>query len=253
MGDTTSIAWTDATANYWLGCTKVSDGCKHCYAERFAKNRMGLDVWGASARQPVKKVWATVARLGAEVRQGRIGVMGANKPLLVFVGSMMDWAEDRAELKPVRAKMWEQIRAEPALTFQLLTKRPDRIEALLPATWGQGWPNVWLGTSIEDMRVAERAEQLRRIPAVVHFVSYEPALGPLDDLPLDGIDWVIYGGESGPEFRSDNADWARAMKRRCEERGVAFFHKQSAANLPGRGVELDGATLKAWPRVRGRH
>jgi protein gp37 len=134
--------------------------------------------------------------------------------------------------------------------FQVLTKRPERIADNLPSDWGQGWPNVWLGTSIEDMRVAGRADYLRKIPAAVRFVSYEPALGSLADLDLTGLDWVIYGGESGPGYRPENKDWAREMHRKCSASGVAFFHKQSAGHRTEMGIELDGKIVREFPLPR---
>ena len=253
MADTTLIAWTDRTANFWMGCAKVSAGCKNCYAETLTKNRMGLDVWGPATttrRQPVKSIWSNLRKWESAARAGSVGVMGPGAPLLVFTGSLMDWAEDHPDAEAIRPEMWASIRAAPDLHFQLLTKRPERIRALLPADWGDGWPNVWLGTSIEDLRVAERADHLRTIPAVVRFISYEPALGPLDDLDLTGIDWLIYGGESGPGFRGHDLEWPRAMKKKCEASSVAFFYKQSAAYRTEMGTTLDGETMRAFPVPR---
>jgi protein gp37 len=124
---------------------------------------------------------------------------------------------------------------------------------MLPADWGTGWDHVWLGTSIEDARVAHRADHLRAVPAVVRFISYEPAIGPLAHaLNLDGLHWVIYGGESGSGHRADDRQWARDMRRACAERGVAFFHKQSSGAKPGSGVELDGLIVQEFPRERRR-
>jgi protein gp37 len=242
----TLIAWTDHTANFWMGCQKVSAGCTNCYAETLTTNRMGLRVWGppaTTARQPVKSIWANLRKWNRQAeREGRMH--------RVFLGSLMDWAEDHPTLSPIRTRMWDAIRESDWLTFQMLTKRPERIRSLLPDNWGDGWSNVWLGTSIEDMRVAERADHLRDIPAVARFISYEPAIGPLDDLNLDGIDWVIYGGESGSGRRHEDKDWARVMRRRCVERGIAFFHKQSAGYRTEMGIELDGEIVREYPTPR---
>ena len=123
------------------------------------------------------------------------------------------------------------------------------VRAELPADWGDGWPNVWLGTSIEDARVADRARHLTAVPAVVHFISYEPALGPLAHaLDLSDIEWVIYGGESGPGFRVEDKQWARDMHRACSDAGVAFFHKQSSGYRTELGIELDGKVVREYPR-----
>lgn len=249
----TLIAWTDLTANFWMGCVKVSAGCANCYAETLTKNRMGLDLWGKSAnRQPVKNVFAKLRGLA---RNQSPGVLGGGAPKLVFVGSLMDWAEGRDDLDDLRRTIWATIREYPQLHFQLLTKRPENIHRYLPDDWGTGYDNVWLGTSVEDMRVASRVDELRKIPALVRFVSYEPALGPLDDLDLTGISWVIYGGESGPGHRpegevDDPKCWARSMRDKCEESGVAYFHKQSAAYKTEIGIELDGIIVRKFPEWR---
>lgn len=260
MADQTLIAWCDATANFWIGCLKVSPGCKHCYAETFTKNRMGFRVWGPAsrtARKPVKGVYANVRKLEREAAAGRVGVLGPGAPLLVFVGSLMDWAEDHPDAEAVRPAMWELIRESPHLHFQMLTKRPERIADLLPRDWGpDGWPNVWLGTSVESAELAWRAETLGEIPAAVRFVSYEPALGPLaGHLPLERLDWIIYGGESGPGYRpegtpEDPKAWARDMMHACHDAGVAFFHKQSAAPRTEMGIELDGRIVRQFPTPR---
>lgn len=244
MGEGTIIAWTDFTANFWQGCTKVSAGCAHCYAESLTKNRMGLDVWGPNKpRKPVAGVWENVRKWNREAERS-----GDRK--LVFVMSLGDFFEDDPVANEIRPRAWDLIRRSEWLDFQLLTKRPERIAANLPADWRDGWPNVWLGTSIEDMRVAARADHLRTIPASVRFVSYEPALGPLDDLNLDGIDWMIYGGESGPGFRPHDLAWPRRMRERCSELGVAFFFKQSSAPRTEMGTTLDGETVRKYPRPR---
>lgn len=251
MSDTTIIAWTDHTFNAWMGCTKVSAGCKNCYAETLTKNRMGLNVWGPGAtRQITKSPWDNARKWEREAASGATGILGPGQPHLVFTGSLMDWAEDRPDLEEPRQRMFDLIRRSPHLWFQLLTKRPENVRGMLPRDWGNGWSNVWLGTSIEDMRVAERADHLRELPAVVRFISYEPALGPLDDLDLAGIDWVIYGGESGPGHRPEDKNWARSMHSRCSEQGIAFFHKQSAGCRTEMGIELDGKIVRQFPTPR---
>lgn len=171
--------------------------------------------------------------------------------MLVFCGSLFDWAEDHPTVDETRPRLWDLIRRTPMLHWQMLTKRPERIPRLLPPDWGQdGYANVWLGTSIEDMRVAKRADFLREIPAVVRFISYEPALGPLDDLNLRGIDWVIVGGESGPGYRIMDHGWARAMRTKCETEGVTFFFKQSSAIRTEMGIQLDGEIVRKFPTPR---
>ena len=247
MSTKTIIAWTDRTFNPWMGCSKVSAGCAHCYAET-QSIRYGRDLWGKNAdRSVTKSPWKNVLKWQRDSAKGILGVLGPNRPNLVFTGSLMDWAEDRSDLIPIRTRMWEVIRSSPNLHFQLLTKRPENILKMLPDDWGEGYPNVWLGTSIEDMRVWKRADYLREVPALVRFISYEPALGPLDDLDISGIDWVIYGGESGPGYRPEDKDWAREMRAKCRETGAAFFHKQSAAPRTEMGIALDGEIVREFP------
>jgi protein gp37 len=240
MATTTTISWTDRTANFWMGCQKVSEGCRHCYAEKFVSGRMGLNVWGPSApRQFTKGVWTEVPKWNRQaLREGR--------QHRVFVGSLMDWAEDRKGLIETRMRMWELIGKCEHLIFQLLTKRPENIRRFLPDDWQDGYPNVWLGTSVEDMRVADRVEIIRQVPAVVRFVSAEPLLGPLS-LDLSGIHWMIVGGESGPGYRPMNLEWARDLRRQCQDSGTAFFFKQSSGPKSGMYHELDGEVVQEFP------
>lgn len=250
MGAKTIIAWADHTANPWIGCTRVSEGCRHCYAADLAANRMGLDTWGPTAdRRIAVGVWRDAIQWDREATAER-------KRRRVFCGSMMDVMDPHPSAVTTLPRLWALIRRCQSLDWLLLTKRPERYAAHLPPDWGpRGWPHVWLGTSIEDARVAERADHLRRLPAVVRWISYEPALGPLDTLDLAGIDWIVYGGESGPQFRpegepGDPKAWARAMRARAAGAGAAFFHKQSASRRTEMGVELDGEVIHQYPTPR---
>jgi protein gp37 len=248
MADKTAIAWTDHTWNPWMGCHKVSQGCKHCYAETLVVNRMRLGaVWGAhgNRRRTGKGIWNRPpmwdrdAAMAREVRR-------------VFCASLADVFEDEEGPNEWRPDVWAMIRSTPNLDYQLLTKRPENIERMLPDDWGDGYENVWLGTSIEDNRVAERSPILAAVPAVVHFISYEPAIGPMDEVPIDGIEWVIAGGESGPGYRPMDLDWVRDCRSRCESSGTAFFFKQSAAPRTEMGIKLDGEIVRNYPRDRAR-
>ncbi len=167
----------------------------------------------------------------------------------VFCGSMCDWAEDHPTTEAQRPKLWHAVRATPGLNWLLLTKRPERVAACLPPDWGEGYPNVWLGTSIENADYIGRADALRSIPARVRFISYEPALGPLDGLNLAGIHWLIFGGESGSNFRAPEGwqDWARSIRDRCAASGTAFFFKQSPGLRSGMGETLDGREIRQYP------
>ncbi len=164
--------------------------------------------------------------------------------------SLGDVFEDHPQANEYRPKVFDVIKLCPWIDFQVLTKRPERILANLPKDWNSGWKNVWLGTSVEDMRVAKRVDELRKVPATVRFISYEPALGPLDDLDISGIDWIIYGGESGPGYRAHDLAWPRAMEQKCLEQDVAFWFKQSSGIRTEMGTELDGRTIHEWPVQR---
>jgi len=230
MGQDTKISWAHHTFNAALGCTKVSDGCKHCYAETFTKNRMGLKVWGNEPRRPMSAAyWKQPAKWNKLA-------IAAGERHRVFCGSMFDWCEDDYTVAAQVERLWPVIDATPQLDWLLLTKRPERIMQVMPPGI-LGYPNIWLGTSIEDMRVAWRADEFRNISAAVRFISYEPALGPLNEIDLSGIDWVIYGGESGPGRREDDVTWSLGMELICRTQHVAFWMKQRSGARPG---EMDG-------------
>lgn len=244
MSQKTLIAWTDHTFNIAWGCQKVSPGCAHCYADSLSR-RYGWDVWGPGKnrrtfgekhwREPLK--WN--ARAESDCRQRR-----------VFSSSMCDYLEDHPAIAREREKLWRLIRATPWLTWQLLTKRADRIADNLPDDWGSGYRNVWLGVSIESLDWAWRADCLRAIPASVRFISYEPALGPLDDIDLSGIEWVIFGGESGPHYREADLQWSRNMRDKCASLAIPYFHKQSSHLFTERGTTLDGEIVRQYPEPR---
>lgn len=246
MADKTIIAWTHHTFNVAWGCVKISPGCKNCYADGLAR-RYGHDVWGPAATTPRRAFglkhwqeplkWNRDAALAGERRR-------------VFCSSMCDVFEDHPTIDAERAKLWPLIRATPWLDWQLLTKRADRVADRLPADWLDCYPNVWLGVSIESNEWSWRADHLRAVQAAVRFVSYEPAIGPLDQLDLSGLDWIIYGGESGPGRRPEDKQWARDMRDRCTAAGVAFFHKQSSGPRTEMGIELDGQIVREYPTPR---
>lgn len=246
MAQDTIIAWTDATFNIAWGCEKISDGCKHCYADTLSA-RYGHDVWGPGRPRRTfgPKRWAEPEKwdrqAAAEGRRHR-----------VFCSSMTDWLLDDPTIDAERAKLWDLIRRTPNLDWQLLTKRSDRIADALPADWGpDGYPNVWLGVSVENRRHGlPRVDHLRSIPAVVRFLSCEPLLEDLGEFDLTGIDWVIVGGESGPGHRPMDHEWARSIRRLCDRMGTAFFFKQSSSHLTERGIELDGEIVREFPTPR---
>jgi protein gp37 len=237
MSDNSAIEWTDATWNPVTGCDKVSPGCAHCYAETFAERFRGVP------GHPYEQ--------GFDLRfwPGRLELpLGWQVPRRIFVNSMSDLFHEsipESYLRRVFAVMaeasWHQ--------FQVLTKRHERLAEMAPKLT---WPdNVWIGVSIENNRWSLRADYLRKVDAAVRFVSAEPLLGPLTDLNLDGIDWVIAGGESGPRNRPAQPEWFRDLRDRCHKEGVAFFFKQWGGHHPkSGGRELDGRTWNEYPEPR---
>lgn len=236
MSERTAIEWTDHTFNIAWGCMKVSPGCTHCYADTLSR-RYGHDVWGPAKTTPRRtfgaKHWGDPAKWDAAAK--RDGVRRR-----VFCGSMCDVFEDHPTIDAEREKLWPIVRATPNLDWQLLTKRPERIAANLPTDWGEGYPNVWLGTSVESQEYADqRIPHLVAVPAVVRFLSCEPLLGPVeidfDDIgsrDWEGryIDWVIVGGESGAGARACDVQWIRELLAECAFGGVPCFVKQLGAH-----------------------
>ena len=212
MAQGSRIEWTSGTWNPVTGCTKISPGCKHCYAERMAKRlrAMGVPQYRDGFRVSIHP---QVLELPLRWKKGRC----------VFVNSMSDLFHDAVPLEFIQ-RVFDVMQRAPQHQFQVLTKRPDRaaaIRAELP------WPkNVWMGTSVETATYYGRIRALRQIPAEIRFLSLEPLLGPLPRLPLSGVHWVIVGGESGPRARPMEGAWVRQIRDRCIARGVPFFFKQ---------------------------
>lgn len=245
MGEATSITWTHHTFNPWWGCTKVSEGCKNCYAESFSK-RAGHGIWGPEAPRRFfgEKHWMEPLRWNeAAIQDGQ--------RRRVFCASMADVFEDRPDLLESRRRLFGLIRSTRALDWLLLTKRPENLETMLPKDWGGGYSNVWLGVSAENQeRYNQRVPLLCRIPSRVSFVSYEPALGPLNIRQTWPYmpDWLICGGESGNQRRPFDLDWARQVRDDCADANVAFFYKQPGARFPAKTAPLlDGRTHHDYP------
>ncbi len=292
MSAGTKIEWTDATFNPWWGCTKISPGCDHCYAERDA-HRFGTE-WGPDAQRRTfgDKHWNEPRRWNARrARQleevAAIGETepGAVPPFRVFCASMAD-VFDNAAPGGQRDRLWNLIRETPHLTWQILTKRIGNARGMLPADWGSGWPNVWLGATIVNQTEADRdIPKLIHTPARIRFLSCEPLLGPVylnpsaflscpnaENAMMDpttgayeccskcdftgvgdemGVDWVIAGGESGPNARPMHPDWPRLLRDDCAVSGVPFLFKQWGEWAPR---ELCGAPmmLRVGKRFAGR-
>ena len=231
MGRSTNIEWTEHTWNPFVGCTPASAGCKNCYAMRMA-NRLsaaGMPQYAGTVRNGV---WTGVLNRATDSAMRKPYTISGNA--MVFVNSMSDffhaaaWPEWQAEALAI-------ISATPHHTYQILTKRPERISSVLDTLGVRRMPdNVWLGATVEDHRVVGRIDPLREAPARIRFLSVEPMTAPLGEVDLSGIHWVITGGESGPHARPLNAEWVREVRDQCTAAGVSFFHKQwgKAVNNP---------------------
>lgn len=237
MPQTSAIEWTEATWNPVTGCSEVSPGCAHCYAKTFAER------WRGTPGHPYEqgfdlKLWPE--RLDAPLRW--------RKPRTIFVNSMSDLFHENIPFDFVQ-RVFATMRTAHWHTFQILTKRADLLAELADQLdWA---PNVWMGVSVENRRFVHRADALRTVPSVVRFISAEPLLGPLDDLELHDIDWLIAGGESGPRHRRIDPAWVRDLRDRSVDAGVAFFFKQWGGARPkSGGRELDGRHWDELPQPR---
>lgn len=242
MSSPSKIEWTEQTWNPVTGCTKISPGCKHCYAEIFAKR---LQRMGTPGYENGFQVALHPNRLRDPMKR--------KKPTIWFVNSMSDLFHEKIPFSFIES-VFETISLTPHHRYQILTKRPSRMAkyfASRPAPH-----NAWLGTSVEDKKYGlPRIDLLRAIPAKVKFLSIEPLLEDLGIIDLTGIDWVIVGGESGPKARPMKAEWARSIRDQCENLSVAFFFKQwGSYGVDGlrrskkmNGRQLDGATWNQLP------
>jgi protein gp37 len=292
MAEETGIAWTDSTFNPWRGCMKVSEGCKNCYAEQLVTKRQGLPVWGQDARRIVaaESTWKNPIRwnkqAGKDGRKQKVFCASLADIFERYEGPAMDavWA--------ARARLFVLVKDTPNLIWQVLTKRPENIMDMVPQSWRDSWPrNVWIGCTVENQkRAADRLPHLLRVPAAVRFVSYEPALEPVDfarievvkpeppngpgvwlnaltghvigpdDILPHHVDWLIIGGESGPGARPFNPVWADWTVTQCKAAGVPVFVKQMGSNPTFRGGsgwgpirDSKGGDWSEWPaqlRVR---
>jgi protein gp37 len=229
MGENTKIEWAHHTFNPWVGCTKVSPACDNCYAEAWARRIGQAELWQGKRRRTTQANWRLAhkwnSRAGAACVRER-----------VFCASLADVFDNQVAAR-WRDDLWHLIDQTPHLDWLLLTKRPQNIEPMLPdprtgvRPWGDGWPNVWLGTTTENQAEADRRiPHLLGVPAAKHFISAEPLLGPLSlERRLVGeqrVDWIITGGESGPRARPAHPDWFRSLRDQCKAAGVSFFFKQ---------------------------
>lgn len=231
-----TIEWTESTWNPVTGCTKISQGCKHCYAERMAER---LQAMGQANYRNGFELTLQPRMLELPLRWKR--------PQRIFVNSMSDLFHVGVPLDYI-LRVFDVMRRANWHSFQVLTKRADRLAALDPSL---EWPdNVWMGVSVENSDQVHRIDDLRRTRAKVKFLSVEPLLGPLPGLNLQGIDWVIVGGESGPGARPIEESWVLDIKDQCREAGTAFFFKQwGGRNKKKTGRLLAGRTWDEMPTV----
>jgi protein gp37 len=240
----TTIQWTDFSVNFWSGCLKTSEGCKYCYMHRI-KEKNGLD--GSIVRRACDATF--------------YDALYWKEPQKVFTCSMSDFFIKEADAW--REDAWDVIRRTPQHTWQILTKRPERIKECLPPDWGDGWDNVWIGVSVENQKCFQRAAILSEIPAKLRFISAEPLLEPIDFLQeidgvrvIDNFDWVIVGGESGNEFgkyqyRPCKIEWIEKVITDLKEHtSVAVFNKQLGSFLK-KELKLKGhhgSDMSEWPK-----
>lgn len=240
MTSKSKIEWTDVTWNPVTGCTKVSQGCKNCYAERMASRlkAMGVDRYRNAFQLTLQR----------DIVQAPLEW---SKPKMVFVNSMSDLFHEDVPSSYI-SEIFHTMDAAHWHIFQVLTKRSERLVKLANSL---PWPqNVWMGVSVENQDVIHRVEQLANTPSKVKFLSCEPLIGPIPALPLDAIDWVIVGGESGPGARPMKESWVLDIHRQCEFANVPFFFKQwggTRKDLTGR--TLQGQTFDEMPEAAYAH
>jgi protein gp37 len=234
MADKSKIEWTDATWNPVTGCTKISPGCANCYAETFAERFRGVP------NHPYEqgfdlKLWPNRLILPSTWK----------KPKRIFVNSMSDLFHKDVPSEYI-LEVFEAMNKANWHQFQILTKRHERLLELSPQIpWA---PHIWMGVSVESQEYVHRVDYLRKTAAHLKFLSVEPLLGPITDLDLSGIDWVIVGGESGRRPRKLQEEWVKSMRDQCHHAGVAFFFKQwGGSNKKKAGRILDGRTWDDMP------
>lgn len=249
MAGSSRIEWTEMTWNPVTGCTKVSQGCKNCYAERMAKRLQAMGV----------PQYANGFRVSL-ARSVLLDPYGWRNPRIVFVNSMSDLFHPSVPTDYIR-EVFEVMNSTPHI-YQVLTKRPERLlDEELDVQWT---PNIWMGVSVESQAVVHRIDLLRESAAANKFLSLEPLLGPLEHLDLRNIHWVIVGGESGPRARPMLKAWVQSIRHQCEESAVPFFFKQWGTrvsntaledptakkgnpNYAKGGCQIDGEVLRAVP------
>jgi protein gp37 len=246
VADKSSIEWTEATWNPTTGCDRISAGCDNCYALTLAKR---LKAMGNAKYQTDGDPRTSGPGFGVQVHPEALSVpLRWKQPRIVFVNSMSDLFHAQVPTAFIH-EVFDVMATTPRHTYQLLTKRPKRLARMAESL---PWPeNVWAGVTVENDVTRWRIDELRKVPAAVRFISAEPLLGPLPSLDLDGIDWLIAGGESGRGFRPVALQWLTDLRDQCRSAGAAFFFKQWGGARPkSNGRELAGRTWSEMPTPR---
>jgi protein gp37 len=251
VAQTSKIEWTDVTWNPVAGCTIESAGCSNCYAMRMAARlaAMGNAKYsGLTRKSGGRAVWT--GKIALDIKSLSAPYKW-RKPRKVFVNSMSDLFHPSVSQEFIE-RMWRVMVETPQHTYQVLTKRPDRMRKLLASPSFAAVPNIWIGTSVEDAAVLHRINELRAISGHIRFVSFEPLIGPVGPVDLTDVDWAIVGGESGPRSRPMNPEWVQQIEDRCRAYGTAFFFKQwGGRNKKATGRILNGRTYDEMPSLCG--
>lgn len=243
MSDNSKIEWTETTWNPTTGCDLISSGCDNCYAMTLSRR---LKAMGQPRYQRDGDPRTSGPGFGLTLHPDSLQLpLSWKRPRRVFVNSMSDLFHAQVPVTFIR-QVFDVMAATPQHTYQVLTKRARRLRRLAGAlTWSD---NVWMGVSVEGVEAVHRIDDLRRVSAAVRFLSCEPLLGPLSNLRLDGIGWVIAGGESGPNARPMDPAWVEDLRDQCATAAVPFFFKQWGGRTPkAGGRELDGRTWDEYP------
>ena len=242
----TSIEWTDSTWNPVAGCTVITPGCTNCYAMRMAArlDAMGVEKYaGLTRKSGDRYVWTGKLTLDERSLEAPVSW---RKPRKIFVNSMSDLFHADVPEEFIK-RVWEVMEKTPQHTYQILTKRPERMRQVVENLKLPALRNAWLGTSVEDSMVLSRIDDLRDVPAFIRFVSFEPLLGSVAEADLRDIDWAIVGGESGPRARPMLVEWVDEIRIRCAAAGTSFFFKQWG----GRNKKATGRTYlgRTWDEL----
>jgi protein gp37 len=245
----TSIEWTEATWNPVAGCSVLTAGCTNCYAMRMAArlDAMGVEKYhDLTRRSGDRSVWTGKIFLD---EKALLSPLDWKRPRTIFVNSMSDLFHEQVPVEFIE-RVWSVMARTPQHTFQILTKRPGRMKAVLSSANIPKLANVWLGTSVENSKVLSRLDDLRETPATIRFVSFEPLIGSVADANLDQIHWAIVGGESGPRARSMKIEWLDEIHQLCKDYGVAFFFKQwGGKNKKAAGRSYQGRVWDERPTL----